>query len=247
MRLLPLLALPFLATAAMAPTAPMTAAPAYPASGRATPPPIASPISTRSHSGLRARSRCGSARPGRSARPAQPPPSPTCASCAKTASLEIARRYRRPRDVDREPGAAGPFRRDTAALSGVALGGSGRMSVDQVQGGAFDAVLGGSGSLALGTLRGRTRGTSRSAGRAASPRGLGAQPVGQRRGSGNLQAAGLRASQRGRINRRIGRDPRDGRWPGAASRSWVAARSISDRGARCTVTRIGKAQVRCGV
>ena len=119
------------------------------------------------------------------------------------------------------------------------------MTVDRVQGGAFDAALGGSGNMALGSLQvdraDISIGGSGNVTAAGSARSLKVS-LG---GSGNLQARGAPRRQRGRIGRRIGRRPRDGRRPGQVS---VVGSGTVDlgRGARCTVTRMGKAQVRCG-
>lgn len=131
-------------------------------------------------------------------------------------------------------------------LTGVALGGSGGMTVDRVSGASFDAAVGGSGSLAIGdvavdraevsiggsgnvTARGSTRSLSINLG-----------------GSGSLQAPGLRAASAQVASAGSGRI--EATVDGPATVSLVGSGSV-DLGptARCTVTRMGKAQVRCGV
>jgi len=130
-------------------------------------------------------------------------------------------------------------------LTAVGLGGSGRMTVDRVSGASFDAAVGGSGSLAIGdvaveraevsiggsgnvTARGSTRSLSINLG-----------------GSGSLQAPGLRAASAQVASAGSGRI--EATVDGPATVSLVGSGSV-DLGpkARCTVTRMGKAHFRCG-
>jgi hypothetical protein len=130
-------------------------------------------------------------------------------------------------------------------LAGVALGGSGRMSVDQVRGTAFDAALGGSGSMALGAVAVDRAEISIGGSGAITARGAVRSLKVNLGGSGGLQAPGLRAASAqvssagsGTIRATV---------DGAAQVSVVGSGSV-DLGpnARCSVTRMGKAQVRCG-
>lgn len=131
------------------------------------------------------------------------------------------------------------------SLSGVALGGSGRMTVDRVQGGAFDAALGGSGTLALGNLQVDRAEISLGGSGNITASGSAHSLKVSMGGSGNLSAPGLRAARAdvsaagsGGIRATV---------DGPANVSVVGSGTVDlGRGARCTVTRMGSAQVRCG-
>ncbi|HEX4695248.1 GIN domain-containing protein [Sphingomonas sp.] len=162
----------------------------------------------------------------------------------KDGTLTIDHRYR-DRKVDAPIERQVHFVITVPRLTGVALGGSGRMTVDRVSGTAFDAALGGSGSLSLGTIAVDRAdvaiGGSGSVTASGSARSLRVN-LG---GSGGLQAPGLRAagaqvSSAGSGTIRVTVD-------GSAQVSVIGSGTI-DLGpnARCSVTRMGKAQVRCG-
>ncbi|MEO5937886.1 MAG: head GIN domain-containing protein [Sphingomonas sp.] len=130
-------------------------------------------------------------------------------------------------------------------LSGVALGGSGRMTVDRVQGGAFNAALGGSGNLTLGTVQVDRADISIGGSGNVTATGSARSLKISLGGSGNLQAPELRAASADVSSAGSGgiRATVDG----PARVSVVGNGSIDlGRGARCTVTRMGRAQVRCG-
>jgi len=159
-------------------------------------------------------------------------------------SLQIGRRFN-DRDSNRQLERQVHFVVTLPKLSGVALGGSGRMTVDRVQGGAFDAALGGSGNMALGSLQvDRAEISIGGSGNIAAAGSAHSLKV-SLGGSGNLQAAGLRATSAdvsaagsGGIRATV---------EGPAQVSVVGSGTVDlGRGARCTVTRMGKAQVRCG-
>jgi hypothetical protein len=164
-------------------------------------------------------------------------------------SLEIRPRFENRSDAQRESDRVLErqirFVVTLPRLSGVALGGSGRMTVDRVQGSAFDAALGGSGTMALGNLQVDraeiSLGGSGSITAAGSARSLKVNMG----GSGNVQAPGLHAasatvSSAGSGGIRATVD-------GPAQVSVVGSGTVDlGRGARCTITRMGKAQVRCG-
>jgi len=160
-------------------------------------------------------------------------------------SLDIGRRFNRDRDGDRQLERQVRFVVTLPRLSGVALGGSGRMTVDRVQGGAFDAALGGSGTMALGNLQvdraAISLGGSGNITAAGSARSLKVSMG----GSGNVQAPGLKAASADVSSAGSGgvRATVDG----PARVSVVGSGTVDlGRAARCTVTRMGKAQVRCG-
>lgn len=158
--------------------------------------------------------------------------------------LEIGHRYR-DKPVDRELERQVHFVVTLPHVAKVGLGGSGRMTVDRVRGGAFDAMVGGSGRLTLGVVEvdratiaiGGSGGvTARGSARSLSVK------VG---GSGSLEAAGLRADDAQVATAGSGsvRASVDG-----PARIMTVGNGYVDLGpkARCTVTRIGKTQVRCG-
>jgi hypothetical protein len=159
-------------------------------------------------------------------------------------SLKIERRFN-DRDSERKLERQVRFVVTLPRLSGVGLGGSGRMTVDRVQGGAFDAALGGSGNMTLGSIKvdraDISIGGSGNIAAAGSARSLKVS-LG---GSGNLQAVGLRATSAdvsaagsGGIRATV---------DGSAQVSVVGSGTVDlGRGARCTVTRMGSAKVRCG-
>jgi hypothetical protein len=159
-------------------------------------------------------------------------------------SLHIMRRFD-DLDRDRQLERQVRFVVTLPRLSSVGLGGSGRMTVDRVQGGTFEAALGGSGNMALGSLQVDraeiSLGGSGSITAAGSARSLKVSMG----GSGSLLAAGLRASSAdvsaagsGGIRATV---------DGPAQVSVVGSGTIDlGRGARCSVSRMGKAQVRCG-
>ncbi|MBS0478954.1 MAG: DUF2807 domain-containing protein [Proteobacteria bacterium] len=159
-------------------------------------------------------------------------------------SLDIGRRFDN-RDADRKLEKQIRFVVTLPRLSGVTLGGSGRMTVDRVPGGAFDAALGGSGTMALASLAvdraDFSLGGSGSITASGSARSLKIRMG----GSGNLLAAGLHATSAdvsaagsGGIRATV---------DGLAHVSFVGSGAVDlGRAARCTVTRLGKAQVRCG-
>lgn len=162
----------------------------------------------------------------------------------KNGSLDIGRRFN-DRDKDRALERQVRFVVTVPRLSGVALGGSGRMVVDRVNGGAFDAALGGSGSITLASLRvDRAEISLGGSGNITAAGATGSLKVSMG-GSGNVQAARLRATSAtvssagsGGIRATVN---------GPARVSVVGSGTVDlGSGARCTVTRLGKAQVRCG-
>ncbi|MBN8808065.1 MAG: DUF2807 domain-containing protein [Sphingomonas sp.] len=158
-------------------------------------------------------------------------------------SLNIARRFR-DRDSDRQLERQVRFVVTLPRLTGVALGGSGRMTVDRVTGGAFDAALGGSGTIALGTLQVDRAEISIGGSGNVAVQGSARSLKVSLGGSGNLQAAGLRAAQASVSSAGSGgiRATVDG--PADVS---VVGSGTVDLGprAQCRVSRLGKAQVRC--
>ena len=159
-------------------------------------------------------------------------------------SLKIERRFN-DRDRDRKLERQVRFVVTLPRLAGVGLGGSGRMTVDRVQGDAFDAALGGSGDMTLGSLQvDRAEISIGGSGTIAASGSAHSLKISMG-GSGNVQAAGLRAasadvSAAGSGDIRATVD-------GPAQVSVVGSSTVDlGRGARCTVTRMGKAQVRCG-
>lgn len=159
-------------------------------------------------------------------------------------SLQITRRFD-DRKGDRKLEQQVHFVVTLPRLSSVSLGGSGQMRVDRVQGEAFGAALGGSGNLALSSIQVNRAdiliGGSGTIAATGSSRSLKVAVF----GSGNLQAPGLRAASAdvsvagsGGVNAMVN---------GPAQVS-VVGTGMVDLGssARCTVSRLGRAKVRCG-
>lgn len=159
-------------------------------------------------------------------------------------TLEIAHRYRN-RETDRDLERQVHFVVTLPRVAGVVLGGSGRMSLDQVRGSAFDAMVGGSGSLSLGTIEVERANVAIGGSGRITARGSARSLLVSVGGSGSLQAPDLRAST-ARVST-AGSGTVRATVDGPANVSTVGSGGI-DLGpnARCTVTRIGKAQVRCG-
>jgi len=160
-------------------------------------------------------------------------------------SLDIGRRYANSSDRNRQLEQQIRFVVTLPRLSGVALGGSGRMTVDRVQGGAFDASLGGSGSMALGSLQVDRATISLGGSGNITATGTARSLKVSMGGSGNVLAPGLHAASADVSTAGSGgvRATVDG----PARVSVVGSGTVDlGRGARCTVSRLGKAQVRCG-
>ncbi|QDZ08548.1 DUF2807 domain-containing protein [Sphingomonas panacisoli] len=163
-------------------------------------------------------------------------------------SLQIGRRYQgrddereSERDLERQI----HFVVTLPRLSGVALSGAGRMTVDRVQGGTFDAALGGSGSMTLGGLQvDRAEIALGGSGNITAAGSANSLKISMG-GSGNVQAAGLRAAS-ANISSAGSGDIR-ATVNGPAHVSVVGSGTVDlGGGAQCNVTRMGKAQVRCG-
>lgn len=158
--------------------------------------------------------------------------------------LEIAHRYNN-RETNRELERQVHFVVTLPRLTGATLGGSGRMTVDQVRGSAFDATVGGSGSLSLGTIAVDRATVAIGGSGGITARGTARNLSVSVGGSGSLQAPGLRAAS-ARVST-AGSGIVRATVDGPATVSTVGSGQI-DLGpnARCSVTRMGRAQVRCG-
>lgn len=162
----------------------------------------------------------------------------------KDGTLTIDHRYR-DRKTDASLERQIHFLVTVPRLSGVALGGSGRMTVDRISGTTFDAALGGSGSLALGTIAVDRADVSIGGSGNVTASGSARSLRVNLGGSGGLQAPGLRAASAQVSSAGSGtiRATVDG-----SAQVSVIGSGVVDLGpnARCNVTRMGKAQVRCG-
>lgn len=160
------------------------------------------------------------------------------------AALEIVHRYDG-RETNRELERRVHFVVTLPRITGAVLGGSGRMTVDQVRGPAFEAIVGGSGSLALGTLDVDQAKVAIGGSGGVSARGSVRSLSVSIGGSGSLQAPNLRAAS-ARVSA-AGSGTVRATVDGPANVSVVGSGGI-DLGpkAQCHVTRMGRAQVRCG-
>ena len=158
-------------------------------------------------------------------------------------TLQIDHRYR-DRKTDDALERQVHFTITVPQLTAVALGGSGRMTVDRVSGAAFDAAVGGSGSLALGSIAVERAEVSIGGSGDVTASGSARNLSVNLGGSGSFDAPGLRAAGAeiasagsGRIRTTV---------DGSAQVSLVGSGSI-DLGpnARCSVSRMGSGQVRC--
>ncbi|THD38219.1 MAG: DUF2807 domain-containing protein [Sphingomonas sp.] len=108
-------------------------------------------------------------------------------------TLEIAHRYRN-QDTNRDLERQVHFVVTLPRIAGAMLGGSGRMTVDRVRGSAFEATVGGSGSLSLGTIEVDRATVAIGGSGGITARGSARSLAVSVGGSGSLQAPDLRAA-----------------------------------------------------
>lgn len=158
--------------------------------------------------------------------------------------LTISHRYR-DRENDRQLEQQLHFVVTLPRITGAALGGSGQMTVDRARGTVFDAAVGGSGSMTVGSIEVDRANVSIGGSGSIITRGTARSLKVRLGGSGNLQAPDLRAADA--MISSAGSGTIRATVDGPARISLVGSGSI-DLGpkARCTVTRMGPAQVRCG-
>lgn len=130
-------------------------------------------------------------------------------------------------------------------LTSVALGGSGRMSVDRAHGPALKAAVGGSGELAIGDLQVGQANLSIGGSGVIAARGSVDRLEVSMGGSGMLRAPALRAHSARISTAGSGRVQAEVVGPAQVSTVGSGQIDLGPR-ARCTVSRLGSAAVRCG-